>query len=145
MMVGDLNAYHFYKANYIIGEVNNGGDLVEGVIRQIDPRVVYRGVRASRRKFVRAEPVAQLYEQGRMHHVKRPEAPREFETLEDQMCQFVPGNLGASSGCLPRTPPQVISAFFVPEIDPEPTASASPKLVRKERLGGLLNYYIRSA
>jgi len=91
-----VNAYHFYKANYIIGEVNNGGDLVEGIIRHIDPRVVYRGVRASRGKFVRAEPVAQLYEQGRMHHVKRPEAPREFETLEDQMCQFVPGNLDGS-------------------------------------------------
>jgi phage terminase large subunit-like protein len=91
-----VNAYKFYKANYIIGEVNNGGDLVEGVIKQIDPRVVYRGVRASRGKFVRAEPVAQLYEQGRMHHVRRPESAREFDTLEDQMCQFVPGNLDGS-------------------------------------------------
>jgi phage terminase large subunit-like protein len=91
-----VNAYKFYNANYIIGEVNNGGDLVEGVIRQIDPRVVYRAVRASRGKFVRAEPVAQLYEQGRMHHVRTTERPREFDTLEDQMCQFVPGNLDGS-------------------------------------------------
>ena len=91
-----VNAYKFYNANYIIGEVNNGGDLVEGVIRQIDPRVVYKAVRASRGKFVRAEPVAQLYEQGRMHHVRTTERPREFDTLEDQMCQFVPGNLDGS-------------------------------------------------
>jgi len=53
----------------IIGEVNNGGDLVESNIRTVDPNVRFKAVRASRGKAVRAEPIAGLYEQGRVHHV----------------------------------------------------------------------------
>jgi phage terminase large subunit-like protein len=78
-------SYHSRRADRIVGEVNNGGDLVEGNIRAVAPNVSYRAVRASRGKAVRAEPVAALYEQGRVHHVGC------FGALEDQMCSFVPG------------------------------------------------------
>src|SRR5438477_10832279 len=68
----------------VILPVNNGADMVESTIRMIDPNVSYSAVRASRGKVVRAEPVAALYEQRRIHHVGA------FPTLEDQMCQFAP-------------------------------------------------------
>ena len=58
-----------HKADRLVAEVNQGGDLVERLIRQIDPLVAYRGVHASRGKVVRAEPVAALYEQGRVSHL----------------------------------------------------------------------------
>jgi len=79
-----IRAYHEHKADRIIGEVNNGGDLVETVIRSIDPDVPFSSVHASRGKYARAEPVAALYEQGRVHHVgSLPE-------LEDQQCTWLP-------------------------------------------------------
>ena len=74
-----------HKADRLVAEVNQGGDLVERMIRQIDPLVAYRGVRASRGKMVRAEPVAALYEQGRVTHVAG------LRKLEDQMCQMTQG------------------------------------------------------
>ncbi|MFN4171400.1 MAG: ATP-binding protein, partial [Pseudorhodobacter sp.] len=71
---------------------NQGGDLVESVIRQIDPLVAYRAVRASRGKVARAEPVAALYEQGRVAHLPG------LGALEDQMCQMTQGGyLGKGS------------------------------------------------
>lgn len=77
--------YHVHHADRIVGEVNNGGDLVESNIRSIDRNVVFRQVRASRGKAVRAEPVASLAEQGRIHHCGN------FGTLEDELCQWEPG------------------------------------------------------
>jgi len=71
-----------HGADRLVAEVNQGGDLVETVIRQIDPMVAYRGVRAARGKVARAEPVAALYEQGRVRHV------RGLGALEDQMAQI---------------------------------------------------------
>jgi phage terminase large subunit-like protein len=65
-----------------VAEVNQGGDLVETVLRQIDPLVPYRGLRAGRGKGLRAEPVAALYEQGRVRHL------RGLGALEDQMCRM---------------------------------------------------------
>lgn len=64
-----VSAYHRWKADRIIGEVNNGGDLIEAVIRQVDKYVAYKSVHATRDKLTRAEPVAALYEQGKAHHV----------------------------------------------------------------------------
>ncbi|HKL64598.1 MAG TPA: terminase family protein [Roseovarius sp.] len=69
-----------WGADRLVAEVNQGGDLVEQVIRQVDPLVPFRKVHASRGKAARAEPVAALYEQGRVHHL------RGLGTLEDQMC-----------------------------------------------------------
>ena len=61
----------------IVSEVNNGGDLIETVLRTVDHGVPYRKVTATRGKRVRAEPIAALYEQGRVHHVgpHRPRGP----------------------------------------------------------------------
>ncbi len=61
--------YRHYRADRIIGEVNNGGDLIETVLRGVDPKVSYRSVHATRDKLTRAEPVAALYEQGKAHHI----------------------------------------------------------------------------
>lgn len=61
--------YNKWEADRIIGEVNNGGDLIETVLRTIDKNIPYKGVHATRDKFTRAEPIAALYEQGKAHHV----------------------------------------------------------------------------
>ena len=66
----------------IIGETNNGGDMIENTIRAVNSNVAYKGVHASRGKAIRAEPISALYEQGRVHHVGG------FSQLEDQMCAF---------------------------------------------------------
>lgn len=79
-----IGAYHRYKADRIVAEVNFGGDMVESVIRNIDPNVSYKSVNASRGKRVRAEPISALYEQGKIHHIGT------FKDLEDQMCNFTP-------------------------------------------------------
>ncbi len=79
-----IAAYKKYKADRIVGEVNNGGDLVEMNIRGVDANVSFRAVRASRGKMIRAEPIAALYEQGRVHHVGN------FPQLEQQMCSWTP-------------------------------------------------------
>jgi phage terminase large subunit-like protein len=81
-----VSAYNTHKADRIIGEVNNGGEMIEAVIRTVDPSVSYKAVRATRGKYTRAEPISALYEQGRVHHVGM------FADLEDQMCNWVQGN-----------------------------------------------------
>jgi len=87
-----VEIYHRFGADRLVAEVNQGGDLVETVVRSVDPMVAYRGVRASRGKIARAEPVAALYEQGRVKHV------RGLGALEDQMCEMTPhGFLGQGS------------------------------------------------
>ena len=77
-----VSLYHTMNADCIVAEVNQGGDLVEAVIRQVDANVPIKLVRATRGKVVRAEPIAALYEKRRVHHVGS------FATLEDQMCDF---------------------------------------------------------
>ena len=75
-----IRAMEQYGAEKLVAEVNQGGDLVEAVIRQVDPMVPLKKVHASKGKAARAEPVAALYEQGRVHHL------RGLGDLEDQMC-----------------------------------------------------------
>ena len=79
-----VNAYHDFKADRIIGETNNGGEMVEHVIRSIDRNVPFKAVHASRGKVTRAEPISALTEQGKVHHVGC------FPVLEDQMCEYDP-------------------------------------------------------
>jgi phage terminase large subunit-like protein len=87
-----LDAMRRHGADRLVAEVNQGGDLVETLIRNIDPLVPYRGVRASRGKAARAEPVAALYEQGRVRHVPG------LSRLEDQMARMTArGYLGSGS------------------------------------------------
>lgn len=77
-----VSAYREYLADRVVAEVNQGGDLVTAVLRQIDDGVAVRTVRATRGKWLRAEPVAALYAEGRVAHVGA------FDALEDQMCAF---------------------------------------------------------
>jgi len=88
-----IAAYQDFAADRIVAEVNQGGDLVVSVLRQIDPAVAVQKVRATRGKWLRAEPVAALYAEGRVSHV----GP--FDKLEDQMCDF--GADGLTSGRSP--------------------------------------------
>lgn len=81
-----------HGADRMVAEVNQGGAMVETVIRQIDPLVPFRALHASRGKVVRAEPIAALYEQGRVSHL------RGLGALEDQMAQMTArGYLGQGS------------------------------------------------
>ncbi|MCO5085140.1 MAG: terminase family protein [Mesorhizobium sp.] len=81
-----------FRADRLIAERNFGGAMVQHVIKTIDPKVAYKEVTASRGKVARAEPVAALYEQGRVSHVGS------FPELEDQMCQIdASGYIGEGS------------------------------------------------
>lgn len=75
-------AYHTHGADRLVAEVNQGGDMIEALVRQVDPDLAYKAVHARHGKKVRAEPVAALYEQNRVFHAGR------FSALEDQMCAF---------------------------------------------------------
>ncbi|MFZ5750256.1 MAG: DNA-packaging protein [Pseudomonadota bacterium] len=77
-----IEAMRRHGAQRLVAEVNQGGDMVGAVLRQIDPLVPYRPLRAGVGKALRAEPVAALYEQGRVHHA------RGLGPLEDQMCRM---------------------------------------------------------
>ena len=77
--------FRAHEADRIVAEANQGGDMVEAVMRQEMPDAPIRLVRATRGKSLRAEPVAALYERGFVHHVGA------FAKLEDQMCDWVPG------------------------------------------------------
>ena len=79
-----VEAYREWKCSRVVAEVNNGGNMVETVLRTISANLPYRAVRAADNKYARAEPVAALYEQGRVHHMGS------FPELEDQMCGYVP-------------------------------------------------------
>jgi phage terminase large subunit-like protein len=79
-----VKAYHEFKADRVVAEINNGGDYIGTTVRTVDPGVAFRAVRASRGKQTRAEPVSALYEQHRVHHVGS------FPELEDQMVTWVP-------------------------------------------------------
>jgi phage terminase large subunit-like protein len=79
-----VDLYDSVEGDRVVAEVNNGGDLVEHVLRTVDPSVPYRKVTASRGKRLRAEPVAALYEQGRVHHVGQ------LTDLEEQMVSWTP-------------------------------------------------------
>lgn len=82
-----VHLYRKHQADKIIAEKNQGGDMVSAVIKAVDRSVPIELVHASRGKYIRAEPISALYEQGRVHHVGR------FDKLEDQMCLFSVDNL----------------------------------------------------
>ena len=86
--------YRRLEANAIVAEVNQGGDMVTAVLRNVDPSTPVKCVHATRGKFLRAEPVAALYEQGMVKHVGAAKT-----ALEEQMCDFGPA--GLSDGTSP--------------------------------------------
>jgi phage terminase large subunit-like protein len=79
-----IELYYKFDADRIVCEVNNGGDLIEKLLRVQDVNVPYSSVRATRGKMLRAEPISALYEQGKVHHVGY------FKELEEQMCSYTP-------------------------------------------------------
>jgi phage terminase large subunit-like protein len=81
-----VNLFYKYNADRIVAEKNQGGDLVEMVIRTKDPAIPYTGVWATRGKYLRAEPIAALYEQGKVSHAGS------FPDLEDEMTEWTPGD-----------------------------------------------------
>ena len=83
-------AYNHYKANCIVAESNQGGEMIETIIKGIDENVPVTLVHASVGKVARAEPVAAAYEQGRVFHHGT------FHKLEDEMCDFVPDDITES-------------------------------------------------
>jgi phage terminase large subunit-like protein len=74
--------YRNYAADRIVGETNNGGEMIESTLRAIDRNIAFTSVRATRGKLTRAEPVSAVYERGRAHHCGV------FPKLEDQMCSY---------------------------------------------------------
>ena len=78
-----IQTFYEWEADRIVAETNNGGDLVERLLRSIDENIPYRSVRATRGKMLRAEPIAALYEQKKVHHCGA------FPELETQMCTYV--------------------------------------------------------
>lgn len=79
-----IECYYKFDADRIVCEVNNGGDLIEKLLRVQDVNVPYTSVRATRGKMLRAEPISALYEQDKVHHVGY------FKELEDQMTSYTP-------------------------------------------------------
>ena len=77
-----IKAFYEWNADRIVAEVNNGGDLVERLLRNVEANIPYRSVRATRGKLTRAEPISALYEQKRVHHIGY------YEELEAQMCSY---------------------------------------------------------
>jgi len=77
-----IKAFYEWGADRVIAETNNGGDLVERLLRAIDTNIPYKSVTATRGKLVRAEPIAALYEQRRVHHIGY------FSELESQMTTY---------------------------------------------------------
>jgi phage terminase large subunit-like protein len=77
-------AYRGFRANRVVAEINNGGDMVAEVLRQAEPHLSVRSVTATRGKFLRAEPVAAAYERGLVFHAGV------FPKLEDQLCALTP-------------------------------------------------------
>ncbi len=78
-----VDAWERNEGDRIVGENNYGGDMVRSTIQAINPNVPFRAVRATRGKVVRAEPIAALYQMGKVHHVGL------FPELEDQMCAML--------------------------------------------------------
>jgi phage terminase large subunit-like protein len=100
-----ISAYVTHRADRIVAEVNNGGDMVGATLRMVDPNVAFTAVRATRGKVVRAEPVAALYQQGRVHHIGA------FPQLEDQMTNFTSDIDRATAGYSPDRVDALVWAF----------------------------------
>jgi len=80
-----VTGYHKHRGDRVAVEANNGGDMCISTIATIDSKVPTKKLWASRGKQTRAEPIAALYEQNKIHHVGM------FATLEDEYCTWVPG------------------------------------------------------
>lgn len=126
-------AYRRYEADVVVVEVNQGGDMVAQVLRSVEPNLPIEEVRATRGKYVRAEPVAALYEQGRVHHVGA------LTELEEQMVTFTPERAAdRSDGYSPDRVDALVwalAALFPSMIEKMPGGEAMPLLPPMARSG----------
>jgi len=99
--------YRDHKADRVVAEVNNGGEMVENTLRMVDRNVAFKAVHASRGKVIRAEPVAALYEQ----HPARAWHVGSFAALEDQMCAFTSDFDRTKAGFSPDRVDALVWAF----------------------------------
>lgn len=118
-------AYHRHSADEIVAESNQGGEMVALTIATVDPDVPVRLVHASRGKQVRADPVAALYEHGRVHHVGA------FSYLEDEMCLWLPG------GPSPNRLDALVYAITALELQSSPVTSPDYSLTGLRRNAGI--------
>jgi phage terminase large subunit-like protein len=109
-----VDLFRRYAADRLVVEVNQGGDLVRSVIATVDSDVPVLSVRATRGKWLRAEPVAALYARGVVHHVGA------FAALEDEMCDFGPSGLsdGRSPDRLDALVWAIVGLDLVPGLQP---------------------------
>jgi len=121
-----IQAYRDYRADRIIGEVNNGGEMVELTLRTITRSIPYKAVHASRGKQARAEPISALYEQGKVYHVEP------FPDLEDQLCTWTP-----DSGDSPDRLDALVWALTELSETSEAAPVDSPILVRRPEFSGI--------
>ena len=86
-----VEAYWEHGADRIVAETNKGGDMIEDLFRAHDENVSFKGLRATRSKGIRAEPVAALYEKGKVYHRERG-----LDGLEKQMLSYIPDHTAKS-------------------------------------------------
>ena len=113
------DAYDHWGADRVVAEGNQGGEMIEAVLRQVAPTVSYRKVMARKGKAARAEPVAALYEQGRVRHL------RGLGPLEDQMCRMAVGGYRGKGS--PDRVDALVWALWAALLDPDRTRSG-PRL-----------------
>ena len=121
--------YHYWKADCIIAETNNGGEMVEAVIRTQAPNVPFRAVHASRGKVTRAEPASALYELGKVSHSE------EFPELETQMCSFTSDLDRKSKGYSPDRVDALVWALA--DLFPPQFTASQPTFVPMPQRAGL--------
>jgi predicted phage terminase large subunit-like protein len=110
-----IGAYQTQQADRIVAEINNGGEMVEQVLRGVDTAVSFRAVHASRGKVTRAEPVAALFEQNKVHLVGC------FPELEDQLCAFTSDFDRARAGYSPDRLDAMVWALTDLMVEPMPS------------------------
>lgn len=119
-------AYHEFKADKIVAERNFGGEMVEHTLATVDPTVPVRMVTASRGKAVRAEPIASMYEQCRVHHVGR------LAELEQQLTTWTvessdsPDRLDALVWALTDVMENSSAAVYLRSLEDEHMARGAP-------------------
>jgi phage terminase large subunit-like protein len=111
-----VSAYQRHKADRIIAEKNNGGDMVENTIRMVSYNVSFKAVHASRGKVTRAEPISALYEQRKIHHVGA------LSVLEDEMCAFTSDFDRTRAGYSPDRMDALVWALFELMLEAVPAA-----------------------
>jgi len=117
---GDAQAAEYWKADRVIAEANQGGAMVESVLRAADCSLPIKLVHATRGKCARAEPVAALYEVGRVHHCGL------FAQLEDQLCGLMPGGEYEGPGRSPDRADALVWAITELMLGKQRTPRVSP-------------------